>query len=249
MFRYFIALQYDGSNYHGWQVQENAHSVQAEINQALSTFLQQDMMITGAGRTDTGVHARQMFAHFDLDQEVDTQLLQFKLNALLPFDIACDRVFPVPAETHARFSATSRTYEYWITKRKDPFLQNKAWYFSGDLDLELMNQGAAELLKHTDFSCFSKSHTDTYTNDCDLMFAEWKQTDDLLIFTIRANRFLRNMVRAIVGTLVTLGQHKISLNDLTTIVESKDRSNAGSSAPAHGLYLTAVDYPREVFHG
>lgn len=249
MYRYFIALQYDGSNYHGWQVQENAHSVQAEINKALSTFLQQDIMITGAGRTDTGVHAKQMYAHFDLEKEIDSQQLHFKLNALLPFDIACDAVFQVPEDTHARFSAISRTYEYWITQQKDPFLQNKAWYFTADLDLDLMNQGAAELLKHTDFSCFSKSHTDTFTNDCDLMFAEWKQSGNILVLTIQANRFLRNMVRAIVGTLIDLGQKKISINDLKQIIESKDRSNAGISVPAHGLYLVAIDYPKEVIHG
>ena len=249
MNRYFIELQYDGTNYHGWQIQDNANSIQHEVNKALSTFLQQELMITGAGRTDTGVHAKQIFAHFDTNTTINEKQLKFKLNTLLPFDISCSNVSKVNHQAHARFSATSRTYEYWITSQKDPFLINKAWYYPHSLNINLMNVSAKELLNHTDFSCFSKSNTDTHTNDCEITYAHWEEKDNTLIFTISANRFLRNMVRAIVGTLIEIGREKITLQDLYQIIESKDRSNAGSSVPAHGLYLTQVNYPKEVFHG
>jgi tRNA pseudouridine38-40 synthase len=246
MHRYFIELQYDGTNYHGWQIQQNANSVQAEVNKALSTLFQAEIMVTGAGRTDTGVHAKQLFAHFDIAKPIDLRQLKFKFNNILPFDISCNNIFEVNKEAHTRFSATSRTYEYFITLSKNPFLINKAYYFPKDLDLDLMNEASEELIKHTDFSCFSKSNTDTYTNDCDVTFAKWQQIDDKLIFTIAANRFLRNMVRAIVGTLLDVGVQKTNLQDFKKIIASKNRSNAGTSAPAHGLYLTNIKYPKEV---
>ncbi len=249
MSRYFLALQYDGTNYHGWQIQQNANSVQAEINQALSTLLQQTTMVTGAGRTDTGVHAKQLYAHFDSNERIDCENLQYKLNNILPFDIACNEIVKVNDEAHARFDATARTYEYWITKTKNPFLIKKSWFYPHQLDIDLMNEAANELKNHIDFSCFSKSHTDTFTNDCTITNAFWKEDSNQLIFTITANRFLRNMVRAIVGTLIEVGRKKIDIDDLRGIINSKNRNNAGVSVPAHGLYLTQINYPKEVLNG
>ncbi len=249
MSRYFIEIKYDGSNYHGWQIQQNANSVQAEINKALSTLLQDEIATTGAGRTDTGVHAKQLFAHFDTNNSFDTETILFKLNNFLPDAISCSSLTLVPDHAHARFGATARTYEYWITQKKNPFLTNKAYYFPYSLEVDLMNQAAQELLKYTNFSCFSKSNTDTHTNNCSISNAQWTSTDDKLIFTITADRFLRNMVRAIVGTLLEIGQQKISVEELDTIIASKNRSEAGSSVPAHGLYLTQINYPKEVLNG
>lgn len=243
MGRYFIEIAYNGTNYHGWQIQKNANSVQAEINKALSTILQQPIMVTGAGRTDTGVHAKQFYAHFEMDKDINCDELTYKLNNFLPKDITCFRTFKVKDDTHARFSAAARTYEYWITPQKNPFLNEKAYYFSFDLDVDKMNEITKELLNHIDFSCFSKSNTQTNTNDCTISEAYWKQKDGVLVFTITANRFLRNMVRAIVGTLLEVGQNKLSLSDFKKIIESKDRCEAGQSVPAHGLYLTKVVYP------
>jgi tRNA pseudouridine38-40 synthase len=248
MQRYFLALKYDGTNYHGWQIQDNANTVQAEVNKALSTLLQKEITVTGAGRTDTGVHAKELIAHFDIEEELDKNHLHFKLNTILPTDISCTWVKTVNKGAHARFSATSRTYEYWITPEKNPFLINKAYYFSKTLNIDLMNQAAEILKKYTDFSCFSKSNTDTFTNNCEITYAHLEKQGGILILTITANRFLRNMVRAIVGTLLDIGTEKISLKDLETIIQSKNRSNAGTSAPAHGLYLTEVNYPKEVYH-
>jgi tRNA pseudouridine38-40 synthase len=249
MSRYFIEIKYDGTNYHGWQIQQNANSVQAELNKALSTLLQTNLMVTGAGRTDTGVHAQQLFAHFDIDQSIDTEKILFKLNNFLPEDISCSNLFKVNDNAHARFSATERTYEYWITPTKDPFLVNKAYFFQFPLDIEIMNKAAQELLKYTDFSCFSKSNTDTFTNNCNIIFAQWEMHENKIVFIITADRFLRNMVRAIVGTLLEIGQQKIDLNELKNIIHSKNRSNAGTSAPAHGLYLTKIIYQKEVMNG
>ncbi len=249
MSRFFIEIKYDGTNYHGWQIQNNAISVQEEINKAFATILQEKIEVVGAGRTDTGVHAQQLFAHIDLTKTFDIEKTLFKVNKFLPDDISITNINKVNPEAHARFSATARTYEYWITPNKNPFLQNKAYYLPFSLDINLMNKAAKELLNHTDFSCFSRSKTDTFTNDCDITFAQWVQKDDCLIFTITANRFLRNMVRAIVGTLLEIGQQKIDVSDLIEIIKSKSRANAGTSAPAHGLYLTQVNYPKEVFNG
>ena len=249
MSRFFLEIKYDGTNYHGWQIQQNANSIQAEINKAMSTLLQKEILVTGAGRTDAGVHANQLFAHFDTDVIFDLERIQFKLNTLLPDDISCSSITKVDDNAHARFGASERTYEFWITPNKNPFMKNKAYYFPYQLDIDLMNKASDELLKYTDFSSFSKSNTDTHTNDCTLTIAKWEEKDDCIVFTITANRFLRNMVRAIVGTLLDVGQHKISIEELENIVNSKDRSEAGTSAPAHGLYLTQVSYPKEVFNG
>jgi len=249
MKRYFVEIAYNGSNYHGWQIQKNAHSIQQEINKALSTFLQTEIIVCGAGRTDTGVHAKQLFAHFDTKIEIDLEKLIFKINCILPDDISCQSIFMVNSKSHARFSAIARTYEYQITQKKDPFLTATAYYFPHELDIIAMNKAAKEIMKHTDFSCFSKSKTDTFTNDCKITKAVWKKVDDQLIFTITANRFLRNMVRAIVGTLLNIGQHKIEINDIAKIINSKNRSNAGTSVPANGLTLTRITYPKNIING
>ncbi len=246
MKRFFLEIKYDGTNYHGWQIQKNANSVQEQLNKALSTLLQKNIMITGAGRTDTGVHAKQIFAHFDTNTSFEINNLKFKLNKFLPHDISCSSITEVNKDAHARFSATARTYEYWITTKKDPFLHNKAYHFIHRLNLNNMNLACNTLLKHTDFSCFSRSNTDTFTNDCDITKAHWEIKNDCLVFTITANRFLRNMVRAIVGTMLDIGQQRIKIEDLETIINSKNRSEAGTSAPAHGLYLTEVKYPKEI---
>ncbi|MXV50885.1 tRNA pseudouridine(38-40) synthase TruA [Pedobacter sp. HMF7647] len=248
--RYFIELSYNGTEYHGWQVQPNAVTVQERLDKALSTLLRQPIETTGCGRTDTGVHATQFYAHFDLNEvaagQLDIQLARFvtSLNALLPFDIAVKRVFNVLVDTHARFSAMKRSYEYHIHFKKNPFKVNRSWLMHDFPDIELMNQAAGILFDYTDFSCFSKSNTQVFTNNCKIIRAEWQQNLDGLVFHISADRFLRNMVRAIVGTLVEVGKGKITPEQIRTVIESKNRSNAGSSVPACGLYLTEVLYPK-----
>ena len=243
MSRFFIQIKYRGTNYHGWQLQPNANSVQAEINKALSTLFQEDINVTGAGRTDTGVHAQEFFAHFDTQQLFDLKKYCFKLNCMLPQDIACVELQKVPSDLHARFSASKRTYEYWITPQKNPFLMDGAYFFHHPLNVNAMNAAAQMLIRKADFSCFSKSNTDTFTNDCHITQASWELKNDLLVFTISSDRFLRNMVRAIVGTLLEVGLGKVEVTEMENIIASKDRSKAGSSVPAHGLYLTNIKYP------
>lgn len=240
--RYFIKLAYNGTNYHGWQYQPNATSVQETMNKAFSIILNTEINLTGAGRTDTGVHAKEMYAHFDLETPFDIPNVIHKLNSFLPKDIVIYDVFPVDNEAHTRFDATKRTYEYHINTFKDAFLQEQSWYFHQKLDLNLMNEAAKSLLNHTDFQSFSKVNTDVNTFDCSIFEAYWKQENEKLIFTISANRFLRNMVRSIVGTLINIGLHKITLDDFESIIESKNRDKAGFSVPAHGLYLTKIEY-------
>jgi tRNA pseudouridine38-40 synthase len=240
--RYFIKLAYNGTQYHGWQYQPNASSVQETMNKAVSILLNSDINIMGAGRTDTGVHAKVMYAHFNFETPFDIKKLVHKLNSYLPKDIVVYDIIPVPDEAHTRFDATQRTYEYHINTFKDPFLQEQSWYFHQELDVNLMNEAAKLLLNHTDFQCFSKVNTDVNTFDCTIFQADWKQENSQLVFTISANRFLRNMVRSIVGTLVNIGIHKITLDDFNSIIESKNRDKAGFSVPAHGLYLTEIDY-------
>lgn len=196
----------------------------------------------GAGRTDTGVHAKEMYAHFDLEKPFDISNTIHKLNSFLPKDIVIYDIFTVADDAHTRFDATKRTYEYHINTFKDAFLQEQSWYFHQKLDIDLMNEAAKILLKHTDFQCFSKVNTDVNTFDCTIFEAQWNQVNGKLIFTISANRFLRNMVRSIVGTLINIGQHKITLDDFESIIESKSRDKAGFSVPAHGLYLTKIEY-------
>ena len=243
--RYFIKLAYNGTNYHGWQIQPNAASVQETMNKAFSVILNSKIELMGAGRTDTGVHAKEMYAHFDFETAIDTTTLIHKLNSYLPKDIVIYDIFPVADDAHTRFDATKRTYEYHINTFKDAFLQEQSWYFHQKLDLDLMNEAASILLKHTDFQCFSKVNTDVNTFDCSIFEAHWKKENEKLIFTISANRFLRNMVRSIVGTLINIGLHKITLDNFEQIIESKSREKAGFSVPAHGLYLTKIEYDSE----
>jgi tRNA pseudouridine38-40 synthase len=240
--RYFIKLAYNGTHYHGWQYQPNAASVQETMNKAFSVLLNTTINLMGAGRTDTGVHAKEMYAHFDFDKSLDTPSLVHKLNSYLPKDIVIYDIIPVHDDAHTRFDATKRTYEYHINTFKDAFSQEQSWYFHQKLDIDMMNEAARILFNHTDFQCFSKVNTDVNTFDCSIFEAYWKQENGNLIFTISANRFLRNMVRAIVGTLVNIGLHKITLADFTAIIESKNRDKAGFSVPAHGLYLTKIEY-------
>lgn len=240
--RYFIELSYNGKNYHGWQIQPDAISVQEKINNALSTVYQKDIQIVGAGRTDTGVHASQMFAHFDIDKLIDDNL-EFKLNSILPNDIFIKAIFLVDDEKHARFDALSRSYEYKIWLGRNPFLLDFSWQIhSQKPNVTLMNEAAKLLLDYEDFESFSKVKTNVHTFNCNVTEAFWVQKDNQLTFHISANRFLRNMVRAIVGTLLDVGLDKISISDFKNIIESKNRSNAGLSVPAKGLFLTQIKY-------
>jgi tRNA pseudouridine38-40 synthase len=241
--RYFIELAYNGTNYHGWQSQPNAKSVQETLTKALSTVLKTNIEIVGAGRTDAGVHAKQMFAHFDFEEELEIPLLIYKLNSFLPKDISIFNFHKVHDDAHARFDAKKRTYEYHIHSQKDVFDSNGSWYHQNKLNINAMNEACKILLNHTDFECFSKIHTDVFTFNCKIYEAFWQQNNTKLVFTIAADRFLRNMVRAIVGTMINIGLEKISIDDFNKIIESKDRSQAGFSVPAHGLYLTKVEYP------
>ena len=245
--RYFIELSYDGTDYHGWQVQPNAVTVQELVNDALSVVLREPIETLGCGRTDTGVHAREFFAHFDSGSLVIGQQPLLKiadsLNAILPKTIAVKRIIPVHAGAHARFDATSRSYEYHVHFEKDPFKVNHSWQLRDKPDIALMNNAAKIIMEYTDFSCFSKSNTQTFTNNCKITRAEWVYAGHCLSFHISADRFLRNMVRAIVGTLMIVGRKEISPEEVRPIIESKNRSNAGTSVPACGLYLTEVKYP------
>jgi len=241
--RYFIQFSYNGTAYHGWQIQPNALSVQEVLSQALHTILGLPIALTGAGRTDTGVHAKEMFAHLDLPEEIETEKLMYKLNAYLPKDIAVAGIFAVAPDAHARFDASKRTYEYHIHTQKNPFLEQLSWYVQQAIDVPLMNEAAKQLLLHTDFQCFSKVNTDVATFDCKVYEASWTLENQQLVFTISADRFLRNMVRAIVGTLINVGLHKTTLAEFEQIIVGKNRSDAGFSVPAHGLFLTAIAYP------
>ena len=240
--RYFLELAYNGTNYHGWQYQPNASSVQETLNKALSTILKTTIDIVGAGRTDTGVHAKQMFAHFDCDTKIDVPQLVHKLNSFLPKDIAVFNIHKVLDDAHARFDAKKRTYEYHIHHQKDVFENNGSWQYQNELNIEKMNHACKVLFEYTNFECFSKVNTDVNTFNCEIYEAHWQQNDNQLIFTISADRFLRNMVRAIVGTMINIGLEKITLADFKKIIESKDRNQAGFSVPAHGLYLTKIEY-------
>jgi tRNA pseudouridine38-40 synthase len=240
--RYFIQFAYNGTPYHGWQIQPNASSVQETLNKALSVLLNSTINVMGAGRTDSGVHAQEMYAHFDFETPIDIPTLVHKLNSYLPKSIAVFNLILVHDEAHCRFDATKRTYEYRINTVKNPFLEELSWYFNQNLDVALMNEAAKILLNHTDFQCFSKVNTDVNTFDCTIFEAYWENENDKLVFTISANRFLRNMVRSIVGTLINIGLHKISLQDFENIIASKSREKAGFSVPAHGLYLTDITY-------
>ena len=248
MARYFMYLGYDGTNYHGWQIQPNGASVQEELQKALSTLMRRPVEVVGAGRTDAGVHASLMVAHADIDALADAAIWVGKLNRLLPPDIAVYRMRRVADDAHARFDATYRKYQYHVTTSKNPFLRHYAWRVFQPLDFGRMNEAASVLFEYTDFTSFSKLHTDVKTNNCRIMHAAWTQVDEeTWVFTIRADRFLRNMVRAIVGTLLDVGRGKLSVEEFRRIIEQKDRCRAGTSAPGHALFLADVTYPEEIF--
>lgn len=255
--RYFVWFAYDGTDYHGWQIQPHENSVQAELQRALSILLREPVAVVGAGRTDTGVHARSMAAHFDIGKTVDCQQLAYKLNRLLPKDIAVYKVEQVDGDMHARFSAKSRTYHYYVHKRKNPFLRNYSCQLHYNLDFELMNKAAELLLRYDDFGAFCKSHTDVKTTLCNVTEARWIEIQDKeahtdgadsydtasqWYFRITANRFLRNMVRAVVGTLIEVGRGRMTLEEFQKVIEGKSRSEAGESMPGHALFLEKVVY-------
>ncbi|MBT8286513.1 MAG: tRNA pseudouridine(38-40) synthase TruA [Flavobacteriaceae bacterium] len=244
--RYFIELSYKGTAYHGWQNQPNAITVQEVIEKAVGMLLDDQIGIVGAGRTDTGVHAVHMVAHFDYEGEFDRQQLIYKMNSFLPKDIVIHDIYDVHPEAHARFNAVSREYHYRITRKKDAFKIDLCYYFKPELNVGAMNEAAEMLLHHKNFKCFARSNTDVKTYNCDIEYARWEQIGDELRFVIKADRFLRNMVRAIVGTLLEIGLGKMSLAELDDIIQSKDRSRAGASVPAHGLYLNRIEYPETI---
>ena len=249
--RYFIQLSYNGTPYHGWQRQPNASTVQQTIEEALSILLRKPTTIMGAGRTDTGVHASMMYAHVDFEEsafaKAELENLTYKLNNFLPASIAIQKIHPVTPEAHARFDAISRSYIYKLTSLKDPFTENAAYYYRPELDIDRMNTAASILLDYKDFECFSKAHTDVRTYLCSITEARWKIVNNQWLFTITADRFLRNMVRAIVGTLIEIGGGKQSPEWMHEVIQSKKRAVAGASAPAHGLYLNHIEYPQNIF--
>lgn len=252
MARYFLKLSYNGSAYNGWQVQENTpNTVQQILEEKLAMLFKEKISLTGCGRTDTGVHARNYFAHFDSglgDLLSNKAQWMYKLNTVLPVDIAIQDILPVIASAHARFDATERQYYYFISRQKNPFRSAYTWYVYGALDFELMNKAAELLMEYNDFTSFSKLNTQNKTNLCKITKAIWQQTEEQeWRFTIRANRFLRGMVRAIAGTLVLVGKNKLSLQDFRNIIEAKDRALAGGNAPAHPLFLSGIRYPQSLF--
>lgn len=241
--RYFIHFCYDGTNYHGWQIQPNGITVQGEMQKAMSMLLRKEVVLVGAGRTDTGVHARAMVAHFDTDAAIDTVNLRYKMNRLLPRDIAVQLIEQVADDMHARFSATKRTYRYYVSTCKDPFLRNYHWHTHFELDFEQMNIAAAILKEYDDFGAFCKSHSDVKTTLCVIYDAKWVQVSaSSWYFEITANRFLRNMVRAVVGTLVEVGRGRLSLEGFRQVIECKKRTEAGESMPGNALFLEKVEY-------
>jgi tRNA pseudouridine38-40 synthase len=246
--RYFLELAYDGTDYHGWQIQPNARTVQEVLDKCLSTILRQPIETVGSGRTDTGVHAARQFAHFDLAHALpDNDGLCYRLNRLLPPDISAIKLYPVGQAAHARFDAVARTYEYRITQVKNPFLQRYAHYLNRPVDINLLNEAAALLLTVEDFTTFSKVKGDTLHYRCQMQAAYWEQTEHGLCFIIRANRFLRGMVRLVVGTLLDVGAGKISPAAFKNLLVAQDRRQASGAAPAAGLFLTQVTYPDNYF--
>lgn len=244
--RYFIELAYNGRAYHGWQMQPNAVTVQQTLEQAISMLIQVEVSIVGAGRTDAGVHASQYFAHFDAEKILEAETFIYKLNSILPADIAVYRIFEVVPEAHARFDAIRRSYEYRVNLKKDPFELETAHFVKNRLDVKKMNEAAAILKDYRDFKCFSRSKTDVKTYNCEIMEAWWEEQDEKLIFHLTANRFLRNMVRAIVGTLLEVGHGKMPVEEMHRIILSRDRQKAGASVPAKGLFLNNIKYPETI---
>lgn len=248
MERYFIHLAYNGTNYHGWQIQPNARSVQEVIQKSLKTLLKTDIKLIGCGRTDTGVHARNFYAHFDFDilNIDDLEKLVYKLNQILPEDVFIYHIFRVEKNAHSRFDALSRTYKYYISNRKEIFMSDFVWQYHVHLDINKMNETSSLLKEYTDFTSFSKLHTDVKTNNCRISEAYWTKEANQIVFTISADRFLRNMVRSIVGTLIDVGKEKMTKNEFCNVIESKNRSAAGTSVPAKGLFLENIQYPFKI---
>lgn len=240
--RYLLRLSYRGTAYHGWQIQKNGITIQSVLQEKLSLILQEKIEITGCGRTDTRVHARNYIAHFDCTFITDLQKTVNKMNMVLPFDIVVHEIRIVHDSFHARFDAKARTYNYYIINEKDAFSNDLAWFLPVKPDLDLMNKAANILFKYDDFTSFARLHSEVKTNICKLKKAEWKEINNKVVFEITSDRFLRNMVRAIVGTLVTVGKGKMSLEEFREVIEGKNRSLAGTSAPAHGLFLERVEY-------
>src|SRR5688572_13031262 len=245
--RYFLQISYNGTRYNGWQTQPNARAVQQVLDESLRTIFQTEINTVGSGRTDTGVHAAEQFVHLDLPFRINPEETAFRLNKILPKDISLNQIFEVGPEAHARFDAIARTYEYRISSKKDPFLAEFAYYLNRKPDVEKMNEAAKLLLGFQDFTAFSKVKGDTKHYNCHIYEASWKEENELLIFTIKANRFLRGMVRLVVGTLLSVGKGKISVSDFGQIIKSQDRSKASGAAPAEGLFLSKVDYPELYF--
>jgi len=245
--KYFLDISYNGTNYHGWQIQSNAHTVQEELQECLSKVLRTPIEIMGSGRTDTGVHAKQQVAHLELDHTLDSNEIVFKMNSILPVDISVNKVNIVKTEAHARFDATERSYQYFINRSKSPFTTGLSYYFNHQLDVELMNQAAKELIGEQDFESFSKVKTEVNNFICTINRAEWLLENDQLVFHVRANRFLRGMVRALVGTLLDVGQGKLTVDEFVNVIKAKNRKVAGRAVPAHGLFLTEVKYPEEIY--
>ncbi len=245
--RYFLDIAYNGTAYHGWQIQENAHTVQAELQKCLSTILRTEIEIMGSGRTDTGVHATHQVAHFDAVEEIETDQLVYKLNSFLPMDISVQSIRRVNDEAHTRFDAVQRSYQYFIHQAKSPFQEKLSYYYPKAVDMALMNQAAQKLLGEQNFESFSKVKTEVNTFICTINEARWEKQNDSLVFHVTANRFLRGMVRALVGTLLDVGLGKLTVTDFVNIIESRDRKQAGRAVPAHGLYLTRVVYPDSVY--
>lgn len=238
-----MTLAYDGNGYHGWQVQPNGVSVEGEVERAIETLLRHPVDIVGAGRTDAGVHARMMVAHFDLDEAIDESQFAYRLNRILPPSISVNKVERVADEMHARFSAKKRTYRYFVHTRKDPFLRDRSLELHYQIDFQAMNDAADELLKHSDFGAFCKSNSDTKTTLCHVFHAEWiRDTEYSWYFEISADRFLRNMVRAIVGTLLLVGRGLMDKEGFRKVIEAGNRQEAGDSVPAHALYLHEIEY-------
>ena len=247
--RYFIFISYKGTFYHGWQIQPQTVTIQKILNEALSTLLNDKISTTGAGRTDAGVHATVFCAHFESknSEKVKTKNLIFRLNKYLPDDICVNSIKKVSPDANARFSAISRTYKYYICRKKDPFFYDSSWLHSRNLDVSAMNKACRLLSNHNDFTSFSRLHSNTKTNICKIHFAKWQEKDNRIIFTVKADRFLRNMVRAIVGTMVDIGLGKLKLEEFEEIIIARDRCKAGKSAPAKGLFLVDIEYPEQIF--
>jgi tRNA pseudouridine38-40 synthase len=245
--RFFLDISYLGTAFHGWQIQNNAHTVQAEINQALSTILRSDITCLGSGRTDTGVHASQQIAHFDVQESISASSLIHKMNVLLPKSIAINECVLVHDEAHARFDAVMRSYEYHIHRHKNPYKAGLSYLFTTALNLEKIDEANELIASWENFQAFSRVHTDVNHFNCDIKEIKWVSTNDGYIFHVSANRFLRGMVRAMVGTLLDIGQDRMSLDQLKTALESGDRRNTGRAVPADGLFLTKVAYPDHIY--